>query len=137
MSVRITKAMREGMDKINIQLRPASLGRIDVELQMGPDGKVVTTITADNRQTLDLLQRDARSLERSLQDAGLQADAGSMSFNLREQNDRGGREAHPSTVLGDVSGPAVEEPVADSLESIVAAERQSRLRAEGRVDITI
>ena len=32
---------------------------------------------------MDLLQRDARDLERALQDAGLRADSGSLSFNLR------------------------------------------------------
>jgi flagellar hook-length control protein FliK len=32
------------------------------------------------------MQRDSRSLERALQDAGLQTDAGSLSFNLRNNN---------------------------------------------------
>jgi hypothetical protein len=40
-------------------------------------------ITADNKETLDMLQRDRASLEQALADAGLKADAGSLSFNLR------------------------------------------------------
>jgi flagellar hook-length control protein FliK len=40
-------------------------------------------VVVDRPATLDLLQRDARNLERILQDAGLQTDSGSLSFSLR------------------------------------------------------
>lgn len=134
-SVHITKAIKDGVDKINIQLRPASLGRIDVQLEVGQDGRISAVVTADNRQTLDLLQRDARGLERALQDAGLQADSGSMSFNLREQND-----GRPESNHGMASGRGREaepEPVADRLEAILSSELQGGVRADGRIDIRI
>ncbi|TVR78064.1 MAG: flagellar hook-length control protein FliK [Rhodospirillales bacterium] len=92
-SVHITKAVREGSDQIEIKLRPASLGRVDVRLELGADGRVLATVTADTRQTLELLRADARGLERALQDAGLQADSGSLSFNLRGDGGRPDSEA--------------------------------------------
>lgn len=82
--VAITRARGVDSDRITIQLNPADLGRVEVSLDVRQDGTTQLNITADKRETLDLLQRDARSLERSLQDAGVKADAGSMEFNLRQ-----------------------------------------------------
>jgi len=84
-AVQISKAAADGLDKISIQLKPESLGRIDVQLQVAHDGHVNATIAVHRQDTLDLLQRDARSLQRALQDAGLHADAGSLNFNLSGQ----------------------------------------------------
>ena len=84
-SVNIQKAVKDGADKITIQLRPAELGRVDVRIEVTSDGRAQVHVTADRADTLDLLQRDARDLARALQDAGLRADAGSLQFGLREQ----------------------------------------------------
>lgn len=86
--VHVAKAAQSGSDKITIQLRPAELGRVEVRMEVGQDGRTTVHVTADRQDTLDLLQRDSRDLARSLQDAGLRADAGSLSFGLREQQAR-------------------------------------------------
>ena len=86
-SVQISKALNAGNDKISIQLKPADLGRVDVQLEVGHDGRVTAVVTADNKQTLDLLQKDSKQLQEALQQAGLQADEDSLSFNLREHDD--------------------------------------------------
>jgi flagellar hook-length control protein FliK len=86
-SVQISKAVNAGNDKISIQLKPAEMGRVDVQMEVGHDGRVVAVVTADNKSTLDLLQKDARELQQALQQAGLQVDNDSLSFNLREQGD--------------------------------------------------
>ena len=85
-AVHVAKATAEGIDKINIKLKPASLGQIDVQLEIASDGRIHAVIAADKPETLDLLQRDARALERALGDAGLRMDSSSLSFNLRGQN---------------------------------------------------
>lgn len=81
--VDITKAVSEGTDRISIQLKPEALGRIEVKLDVGQNGQVHATVTAENPQTLEMLKQDARGLEKALSDAGLNTDAGSLSFNLR------------------------------------------------------
>ena len=81
---------KDGSTLMSIQLRPAELGRIDVKLNVGSDGKVQGTVTADNPATLNLLLKDVRGLERALQDAGLRADSGSLQFNLRGDGQTGG-----------------------------------------------
>lgn len=89
-AVQIAHAVHEGNDRLVVQLRPQSLGRIRIELEVAPDNRVTAVIGVERQETLDLLQRDARGLERALNDAGLKADAGSLSFNLRGDGDQRG-----------------------------------------------
>jgi flagellar hook-length control protein FliK len=83
--VNIKQAVADGASHIKIQLNPEELGRVDVRMSVGLDGKTSMTIMADNRDTLDMLQREARHLERALTDVGLKTDASGLSFHLRQQ----------------------------------------------------
>ncbi len=84
-AVQVRSAQVAGKEQINIKLHPAELGRIEVKLESGNDGIIRASISAERSDTLDLLQRDVRGLERALQDAGVKTDSGSLSFNLRGQ----------------------------------------------------
>lgn len=84
-SLEITKTVSEGGNQFSIRLDPAELGRVDVKLHFGGDGRVTAAVTADHQNTLDLLRRDASLLDRALQDSGLKTDQGSLSFSLRQQ----------------------------------------------------
>lgn len=85
--VNITRAAKAGMDRVTIQLKPQDLGRIEVRLEMSEDHKVRVTVTADNKDTLALLQNDARTLERALNEAGLRTDANNLHFGLRSESE--------------------------------------------------
>ncbi|WP_188259958.1 flagellar hook-length control protein FliK [Azospirillum tabaci] len=82
-AVHIRKNVSDGNDQFTINLRPAELGRIDIKLEIGQDGRVTASVAVEKAQTLELLQRDSRNLERALQDAGLKADSNSLNFSLR------------------------------------------------------
>ena len=129
-SVQITKALNAGLDRINIQLRPANMGRVDVRMELAADGRVSAVVTADNKDTLEMLQRDSRDLERALQDAGLQTDSGSLSFNLREQNENGreGEAAVAGRATGDADSTEPDQPIEIS-------EFEGGIRPDGRIDI--
>lgn len=88
-SVKITKAVQAGQDRIHIQLKPAELGRVDVRIEMTHDGRAVTIVTADKADTLDLMRRDAEQLQKALADAGLETGSGDLSFNLRGEGQEG------------------------------------------------
>src|SRR3546814_16444278 len=77
----LVRSVEQGTDRIEIRLSPAERGRIEVRLELGHDGRVHAAIAVDRADTLDLLQRDARSLERALHDAGLKTDSGGLTFN--------------------------------------------------------
>lgn len=85
-AVQLTAAGKAKTQALTVKLEPVELGKIDIRLDFGSDGKVQASIFADRPQTLDMLQRDARGLEKALQNAGLQTDSGSLSFNLRGQD---------------------------------------------------
>ena len=86
-SVNISKAVSEGLDRISIQLRPDNLGRVEVKLEVSQNGRVNATIIADRPEALELLRNDSRNLERALQDAGLDTQSGDLNFSLRDQQE--------------------------------------------------
>ena len=88
-AARIVHAVKNGDSQFRIRLDPPELGRVDVRLDVASDGAVRAQVVADNRDALDLLQRDARVLERALGDAGLKLDSGSLNFSLKQQAEAG------------------------------------------------
>jgi flagellar hook-length control protein FliK len=80
--LRIAAAAANGVDHLRIVLEPAELGRVDVKITFD-DGRISAALMVDRPETLDLLQRDSRALERALNDAGFKTDSDSLDFNLR------------------------------------------------------
>jgi len=54
-------------------------------MEIARDGQLSATVLADRPETLELLQRDIRGLERALQDGGLKTDSQSFNFSLKDQ----------------------------------------------------
>jgi len=85
-SIRIAQNLKNGGDnKIEIQLEPAHLGKIQVHISTNQDGRAQVLVLADRQETLEMLQKDARGMERALQDAGVKADSSALNFGLRDQ----------------------------------------------------
>ncbi|CAA7611904.1 Flagellar hook-length control protein [Candidatus Terasakiella magnetica] len=104
-TVQIDKAVKDGNDMVKIQLKPYELGKIEVKLEVASDGRVTATVSADKPETLAMLQKDAKGLEKALEDAGLKPEAGSTSFSLRggehQQNaDRGNNQGRSGRSRG-------------------------------------
>lgn len=135
--VNISKAIDRGVDHIKIQLRPASLGRIDVKLEVGSNGQVQATIVADKADTLDMLRADRSGLERALQDAGLKTDDSSLNFELRGQNHQDAR----SNKGGGPNGAPLQgtDDADDYEDTILSADalRAQQANARGGVDVRI
>ncbi|MBV8792049.1 MAG: flagellar hook-length control protein FliK, partial [Pseudolabrys sp.] len=85
-AVEIAAKANEGTHRFEIRLDPPELGRIEVRLDVDKTGQVVSHITADRGDTLDLLRRDSADLQRALQDAGLKTGDNGLQFSLRDQN---------------------------------------------------
>lgn len=84
--VAIKQAHKDGLDTITIQLAPDDLGKIEVRFDRSAEGVSHIVFTVDKQEAFDQLQRDSRSLERALSDAGVNVDAGGLEFNLRQQH---------------------------------------------------
>lgn len=129
-AVQIQKGLSQGGDRISIQLKPAELGRVDVRLDMVGDGRVAAVISADRADTLDLLQRDARLLQNALQDAGLETDGNSLSFELKGQS--GGQS---DQALGQSAGSPDDEEESAGLPHHINSEPS--IVSDDRVDVHI
>lgn len=79
-----------GNKRFDIRLDPAELGRIDVRLEISDKGEVSAKLTVDRVETLHMLQRDARTLERAFEQAGLKPSEGGIEMSLRDQSDQSG-----------------------------------------------
>lgn len=81
-----------GNKRFDIRLDPAELGRVDVRLEISDDGSVSAKLTVDRVETLHLLQRDARTLERAFEQAGLKPSEGGVEMSLRDSADQSSRQ---------------------------------------------
>lgn len=89
LAVEITRQAMNGKTQFDIRLDPPELGRLNVRLEMDASGQTRTHLVVERAETLDMLTADARNLERALQQAGLKADPGSVSFELAQDNQDG------------------------------------------------
>lgn len=130
-AINIQKAVAQGKDTVTIQLRPEDLGRIDVKLEVGKDGQVQAHVRAEKPETLELLQRDARGLERALQDAGLRTDSGSLSFGLRGENRNPDGQTGQQNQQSSRVAPELAADV-EAMAPVIAAQS-----VDGRVDVHV
>jgi flagellar hook-length control protein FliK len=89
-AVAIKIAARHGMDRIQIKLQPEHLGSVEITLDVRDGNRVQATVASDRSATHELLQRDARGLERALEQAGLKVTTGDLTFAWRQ----GGQSSH-------------------------------------------
>lgn len=116
----LARQVDSGNTRFQIRLDPPELGRIDVKLDIDSNGQVNARLTVEKAETLDLMQRDQRALERALQQAGLDANKTNLEFSLKQnpfagdQNERSGHESGTAD-LGEDNAEGVETPPAVTL----------------------
>jgi len=100
-AIAVRQASNDGVEQISVRLKPEHLGTIDVKMSIASDGTVQAVLSADKPETVHWLRQDAAQLERSLQEAGLKTESGSMQFQLRQdtgQNSSGQGRPEPATM---------------------------------------
>jgi flagellar hook-length control protein FliK len=101
----MVRQVNEGNSRFQIRLDPPELGRIDVRLDIDKAGQVNARLVVEKSETLDLMQRDQRALERALQQAGLDSGKTNLEFSLKQnpfsgqQHQDGGNGRNP--IFGD------------------------------------
>jgi len=97
LAVEIASHAQAGNNRFEIRLDPPELGRIDVRLDVDREGKVTSRLVVDRPETLDMLQRDAPQLERSLQQAGLKTADNGLQFSLRDHGGFGSQNPYSNS----------------------------------------
>lgn len=137
-NVQIDKQLKDGHDTIKISLKPVELGKIEIKLEVGADGRVTAQVTADRPETLAILQKDSKGLEKALSDAGLKAEETSLSFNLRGEQQQNANTGAEGRRAGRGRGRAAEdvgEVRGNGFDT--AAAQPHRLSGRSGVDITV
>jgi len=76
---------RDGARSIEIRLDPADLGEVNVKLETGKDGRLKAVLSAENRDSFDLLKRESGALESALREAGVELGDDAITFTLNER----------------------------------------------------
>jgi flagellar hook-length control protein FliK len=133
LAVEIAAKSLSGTKQFDIRLDPPELGRVEVRLSIDATGKASAHLSADQPQTLTLLQKDAPTLARALRDAGLDVSQDGLNFSLRQQaNQDGGASAQS----GRGHGRGFSLSASSSIEATSTSAAYSR-PADGRLDIRV
>ncbi|CEJ15102.1 Flagellar hook-length control protein FliK [bacterium YEK0313] len=136
-AVAIAARANAGSTRFDIRLDPAELGRIEVSLTLDREGRVKSKIVAEKPETLELLQRDQRNLERTLNQAGLSTSEGSVEFSLKDQGGQGMQRERENPEGGPPAQAVVAAAPADVLTQLSAATYARLAAARGGIDIRI
>lgn len=113
----LARQVQQGTSRFTIRLDPPELGRVDVKLQVDAGGGVSARLSVDRAETLDLFQRDQRTLERALAQAGLDPARTSLEFSLRQNPGQSGGQPQQHQQQHDwfsADGGGRAEPAADA-----------------------
>lgn len=84
MAVAITQQVAQGNPRFQIRLDPPELGRIDVRMETDSNGVMNARLSVERPETLEMLARDARALERALQQANGDGQKPNLEFTLKQ-----------------------------------------------------
>jgi hypothetical protein len=134
LAVGIVAKSQSGAKQFDIRLDPPELGRVEVRLSIDATGKASAHLSADQPQTLHLLQKDAPVLTRALRDAGLDVSQDGLNFSLRQQGENASGNAGNNGRRGSSRGFPLSASVGIEATSGSAAYRAV---ANGRLDIRV
>jgi flagellar hook-length control protein FliK len=105
-----------GVTSFQIRLDPAELGRVDVRLDIKQNGEVNASLVVDRVETLQMLRRDASTLQQAFEQAGLKQSPDGLNFSLRGEGQQGhqherGQQGRPAAGVEDIGMPQMGELV--------------------------
>lgn len=128
-----------GSKRFDIRLDPAELGRVDVKLEISDKGEVSAKLVVDRVETLHLLQRDARTLERAFEQAGLKPSDAGVDITLRDQGDQSSFRQNRQDEQAPRHARSAPAPEIDDVSAAIAAQPTPirRFVRLGGVDLSI
>jgi flagellar hook-length control protein FliK len=119
--------------RFDLQLDPLGLGKVDVSVEIGADGRMVAALSFDNAQAASDLRSRGQELRQALEQAGFSISDSGLSFDFAGQNpqrDPTGEEAPRSGLAGRAFAQAL-----DALQDEAVLPR--RFQAQRGLDILI
>jgi flagellar hook-length control protein FliK len=100
----LVRQVNDGNSRFQMRLDPPELGKIDVRLDIDRTGQVTARLTVEKAETLDLMQRDQRGLEKALQQAGLDSSKTNLEFSLKQNPFAGSQQGQDQSGRGPAFG---------------------------------
>lgn len=133
MGVEIARSVGAGQDTLRVRMNPGELGRVEVTLQFDDKGTLQATVRAESAHALELLRQDAPQLARTLDQAGIRADAQSFRFESRSGDSNGFAQQQSGGGQGQQQGRGRYAATDDNNNISEAAYRP--VRSDGQVDL--
>lgn len=83
----VTRAVQAGNTEFTVKLNPVELGKVTIKMAFDKDGTASLRVLAQSPETVSLLQRDVRGLERAIEAGGMKSAQADVSIELDTQHD--------------------------------------------------
>lgn len=110
--INITQSAIKNVDKIEIQLKPESLGQLEIKLHISKDGRLQVHIIASNAETMEILQKDTEILKEAFNNAGYQTEDESFNFSYRGEEQNNNEKEKLREFIGEVLAQDVADEIA-------------------------
>lgn len=85
-NLNITRTLKAGDNQFAMRMDPPELGRVSVKMTFLANGMVKAQVMAERPETLEMLQREIKGLERAVEAGGHKSEPGGISFSLDSGN---------------------------------------------------
>jgi len=100
LAAQILKKLDSRTTRFDVELDPAGLGRVDVRLEIGAQGRLTAAMSFDNPHSAQELRNRSAELSRALEQAGFDVTDG-LSFDVADQSGGSGQNNTPQDQAGD------------------------------------
>jgi hypothetical protein len=101
------------VDGLRLQLEPAELGSVEITVSTGERRRARAVVLVERPETLELLMREQRTIERMLVASGLELASGGLELGLRQEGGhrRGTLGPTAAATSAEPGGPSEAQPV--------------------------
>jgi len=123
-NLQVTRAVKNGRNEFTMRLNPSELGSVRVKMSFHESGSVSARFLVERPETLELLQREVRGMERAVEAGGHKVDAQGLSFNLDSNDDQGAGKAFADA--------AREDQLKDKIENSGSSDQDDTAHSENQ-----
>jgi flagellar hook-length control protein FliK len=137
LAAQIVKKLDGRSSQFDVQLDPAGLGKVDVRISIGADGRMTAAMSFDTPQAAAELRGRANELQQAMEKAGFDL-SGGMSFDVAADSGQGGQAQTQQQDTGAAfRGRAFQAALDTTVDAMPAPQLLLRPSALAGVDIRI
>lgn len=136
LAAQIIKKLDARSTEFDVQLHPAGLGKVDVRVAIGADGKMSAAMSFDSPQAAAELKSRASELQQALEQSGFDL-SGGMSFDIANGGNQGGQPHQQQAESGAVFRGRAFQSALNTLDAAPAPQLIPQRSALSGVDIRI